>query len=65
MYKNRPLSSRRYINNSGEKMPNQMSDVKKYAQFEANEDNILKKVQPVPNLNGVMVVEVQKVIKDL
>eukprot|EP00347_Sterkiella_histriomuscorum_P011245 403373188 len=47
------------------KQENQLSDVKKYSQEQEQDNNILKKISPVVNQNGVLVVEVDKVVRDL
>ena len=43
-----------------------MSDIKRYTQEEIQtEENILKKVSPIANSNGILIVEVDKVVRDL
>jgi hypothetical protein len=47
----------------------QRSDVKKYIEFmddvRKSDSDLLKKIAPIPNASGVMVVEVSKVVRDL
>lgn len=52
---------------SCEKAQNNLSDIKKYTSEDDNvsQANILRKINPVPNSSGVLVVEVDKVLRDL
>ena len=56
----------KYLNTSAEKEGTQLSDIKRYTQEEIQtEENILKKVSPITNSNGILIVEVDKVVRDL
>ena len=56
----------KYLNTSAEKEGTQLSDIKRYTQEEIQtEENILKKVSPIANSNGILIVEVDKVVRDL
>ena len=69
MVKKSVKSSGKKSNVQRGKKEGERSDIKKYIEYvdEESEEqkNILKMVQPLPNKNGIMTVEVDKIVRDL